>query len=354
MPVYLTTGTPGAGKSLWTIATVEARRLKEGREVYYYNIKGLKLQWHALTLDQVMRWWELPTGAIIVIDEAQDIFPKGSTVGKPAEHADRIAKHRHGGFDIYLVSQHPMKLDANVRKDVEEHRHLMRKFGSHWVTVHLWKGVRDNCDKSRKDSIATQWRYPKQVFDWYESSEVHTVKRSVPWQVAVAFTVLPLTIGGLTWYIFWGRDMVRGQQAGTAAKSSVGPSAPSVQQGGSRPPGGAKEGYKAPQSAQAYYASYKPRIEGLPHTAPRYDELSAPVRVPVVVGCWQTESGKDGWCITQQGNRMRLPAQVMASFIENGSFHDFDEGPQPGESGRGGASPSSASPMRVPGQRGVQ
>lgn len=339
--LYLTTGTPGAGKTLWTIATVEARRIKESRPVYYYNIKGLALDWKELSHEKVLRWWELEQGAIIVIDEAQDIFPKGSSVGKPAEHADRIAKHRHGGFDIYLVSQHPMKLDANVRKDVEEHRHLMRKFGSHWVTVHLWKGSHDNCDKTRKDSISTQWRYPKEVFDWYKSAEVHTVKRAIPGKVLAGLIGVPLVIGVLVWYVFWGRAWLREPAGPVPAKvvAQQTPQAAPARQGG---PADGRGGYKAPQTPQAYYASYQPRIQGMPHTAPRYDEITAPVRAPIVVGCWLTESGKDGWCITQQGNRIRLPQQVMASFIENGAFHDFEEGPQPGE--RGGRSSEAAKP----------
>lgn len=347
MPVYLTTGTPGAGKTLWTIAEVEARRKRENRAVYYYNIRGLKLDWNELTLEQVMRWWELPHGSIIVIDEAQDIFPKGSTVGKPAEHADRIAKHRHGGFDIYLVSQHPMKLDANVRKDVEEHRHLMRKFGSHWSTVHLWKGSRDNCDKSRKDSISSQWRYPKEVFEWYQSSEVHTVKRSIPGQVLAGAIGVPLVIGVLTWYVFWGRDWLRAPDPAKPPAGAVASSAGSS----ARPVGGSGEvrgGYRAPQTPQAYLSSYRPRIEGLPHTAPRYDEISAPVRAPVIVGCWQTVSGAEGWCFTQQGNRIKLPSVVRASFIEHGSFHDFDEGSPVGSSRERGHGSASGAMSPVP------
>lgn len=343
--LYLTTGTPGAGKSLWTIATVEERRKKESRPVYYYNIKGLTLEWNEMTRDQVMRWWELPAGSIIVIDEAQDIFPKGSSTQRPPEHCDMIAKHRHQGFDIYLVSQHPMKLDANVRKDVEEHRHLMRKFGTTWVTVHLWKGVRDNCDKTRKDSIASQWRYPKEVYTWYKSAEVHTVRVRVPIQVWL-MVLIPLGVAWCAWWVFYGRDQARQAEAARSA-------APAGAPGASRPAGGSApgaaaarggNGYVAPQSAQAYAEAFSPRVEGMPFTAPRYDALTAPVRVPVVVGCWQTASKGDGWCITQQGTRIRLPPAVITAYLSSGgAFQDFDAGPAVGQeasSGGEGRSPS--------------
>ncbi|MBX3657075.1 MAG: hypothetical protein KF740_01430 [Ramlibacter sp.] len=81
--------------------------------------------------------------------------------------------------------------------------------------------------------------------------------------------------------------------------------------------------------------SLQPRIEGLPFTAPRYDELTAPVRVPVVVGCWMSET--DGWCFTQQGTRLKLPRAFMASFIANGQFLDFDAGPPVGHDDSKGA-----------------
>lgn len=338
--LYLTTGTPGAGKSLWTIWHVEQRRLKEGRAVYYYNIKGLVLDWNELTLDQVLRWWELPQGSIIVIDEAQDVFPKGSTAQKPPEHADRIAKHRHGGYDIYLVSQHPMKLDANVRKDVEEHRHLMRKFGTTWSTVHLWKGCRDNCDKTRKDSIATQWRYPREAYAWYKSAEVHTVRLAVPLKVW-AMAIVPVLVAGLAWWVFWGREAARKpDQAKPAIQAGAKEASPARQAG----PGATIAGYRAPQSAQAYAAAYKPRIEDLPYSAPRYDELTAPTRVPVVVGCWVV--GEDAWCVTQQGTKLKPTVAFARSFIERGQFLDFDPDGRERDAGQAGGDHQAKAPAR--------
>jgi hypothetical protein len=324
MPVSLTTGTPGAGKSLWTIAHVEALRKETGREVYYSGIKGLTLPWHEFGkpgpageehLTDATDWHQCPTGAIIVIDEAQRVFrPRGAGTKVP----DTIAAfetHRHRGHDIFLVTQNPGLIDSNIRKLTETHRHLMRKFGATLSTVHRWQGVRDNCDKSRKDSIPTQWRFPKEAYGWYKSSEVHTVKFRLPGKLWLALC-LPLVIGVLAWYVFWGRAMLRGDTVPAR-----------VTGGGSVPAGAAPT---LPGAVKAWdVKDFVPRLEGLPHTAPRYDELTKPVRVPTLVGCI-VGTGKS-YCITQQGTKVYPPKEVIANIMEHGMFVDWDRGPEPGQ-----------------------
>lgn len=336
MAAILTTGVPGAGKTLLTIRDVEARRVAEGREVYYHNIRDLTLPWHKL--EDPKKWHECPPGAIIVIDECQEVFPTRGAGQKVPDHVELFAKHRHQGFDIYLVTQHPAKLDKNIRTDVETHRHLMRKFGSHWCTMHTWAGVRENCEKSRKDSIATQVRYPKEVFDWYKSSEVHTHKFKLPLQLWLAL-LIPVFVVGAFWWVFYGpgkaapspapSDGRKAVQAGTTGRSE-----PSATRGGSTITPG------------AYYASYKPRIDGLLHTAPRYDAITSPVRAPLVVGCWLSQS--DGWCITQQGTRVMQPREFIQSFIANGQFVDFDPGPAVGSVNAGSGRTSSTESRKGP------
>lgn len=325
--LYLTTGVPGAGKTLWTIVTVEARRKAENREVYYHGIKGLTLPWHEL--EDPKKWYECPPGSIIVIVEAQNTFPARGTGQPVPRHVAETATHRHNGQDIYLDTQHPLKLDSSLRKDIEQHRHLMRKFGSKWVTVHQFVGVRDNCDKSRKDSIPSQWRHPKEAFDWYKSAEVHTHKFSVPWKLWLV-VLLPVVVGYAGYRVFSRADGV--------------PSKPPQSPQGGRPqvyssmPMGSSGTFARPRAFDA--ASYRPRIDGLPYTAPRYDGLTDPVRVPVIVGCWLSPS--QGWCITQQGTRLTPPRAFIQSFIANGQFRDFEAGPPIGSAGGMGVAPGSS------------
>lgn len=318
----LTSGLPGAGKTLWTIAHVEALRKKEGREVYYFGIKDLTLPWHPL--EDPKKWFECPPGSIIVIDEAQHHFPMRGPSQAVPEHVKRTATHRHDGFDIYLITQHPGKLDPALRKDIEVHRHLMRKFGSRWATVHQWQGVRENCDKTRKDSISSTWRYPKEVFGWYKSAEVHTHKLKVP--PAVILAVLVIIVVAVAWAMFINR-MGR-QAAGFGHDDAPPPTASGRPQAAleTRQPGQRRE---EPKTALEYALERVPRVNGLEHTAPVYDQLTVPKVVPVPAACVQW-TGKGCKCFTQTGTPYRTTEQICEQIVRYGIFLDFEQPtPQP-------------------------
>ncbi len=330
MPITLVTGTPGAGKSLMTLFEVERRRKAEGREVYYSGIADLLLPWHLFGGDAVdttrpadtdpSEWYKLPKGSIIVIDEAQRLFRIRAAGSKVPEFVSQLETHRHKGYDIYLVTQHPALIDTNVRKLADRHLHLMRKFGSKWATIHEWKGVKDNCDKSRKDSMESEFVYPKEVFSWYKSAEVHTVKRRIPKKV-IFFLSLPLILLAAVFYAY--QSMARFASP-TPVTSAAGSSvvAPLGTTGG----GSVAAVYRTqPVTAVDYVQQFQPRLEGLYHTASRYDALTAPAYVPVPVGCVLYDgAGTGSFCVTQQGTRFVPPLAFVKSFVERGFFLDFE------------------------------
>lgn len=315
--ISLTSGLPGAGKTLWTIAFVEALRKKENRDVYYHGIKGLTLPW--VELEDPKKWFDCPAGAIIVIDEAQHHFPlRGPSQTKPP-HVERTATHRHHGHDIFLITQHPSKIDAAVRKDIEVHRHLMRKFGSKFATVHQWQGVRETCDKTRKDSVSTTWRYPKEVFGWYKSAEVHTHKLSVP--PKMIFAVVFLLVVAFAWYLWISR--MSEKALGGAPADEVTTRVPGVMAGGALPGvAGAGQRRDAPKTVAEYVAERVPRVAGLEHTAPVYDGLTAPNTVPLPAACIQW-AGKGCKCFTQQGTPYRTSEDICLQIVRTGIFIDF-------------------------------
>lgn len=333
--ITLTTGTPGAGKTLWTIVHVEALRQSTGREVYYSGISDLNLPW--LRFDDAAAWHTLPDGVIIVIDEAQRVFRPAGIGQKVPDEIAAFETHRHRGHDVFLITQQPGLIHSNIRKLTEVHRHLMRKFGSTWATVHEWAGVRDNCDKTRKDSIATQWRYPKHAYGWYKSAEVHTHKLRVPFKVWLALLVPVFIVGGAWWFYSKRLSPDANQAPKTDSKTVVSgvPSAPSV--GGGKLP-----------ATTFDLASFQPRVADLPHSAPRYDGMTQPVRVPVIVGCVTYWPSKDGFCITQQGTRVYPSQAFRLSFNENGGyFLDFDPEPRSEASGASARPPDKQTAERA-------
>lgn len=330
----LHTGYQSAGKTLMSLAHVEALRLSSGRKVFYSGIRELTLDWQEFGgaspdperpwLTDPSEWFKLETGAIIVIDEAQRLFrPRGNGSAVPPYEA-ALETLRHNGHTLFLITQHPSLISTGTRRLCGVHRHFMRKLNTRWVTVHEWVGVRDNCDKTRKDSISTDTTYPKEFYDKYRSSEEHNVRVRVPLKLLL-MALVPLAAIVLFWWMLWGRNM-RDAPRPTEPGSPVQSSGQQITGSGGGLPG---QRVKRHMTDRDFVIESRPRIEGLPHTAPRYDELTAPVRVPIVVGCWmQGQTG--GYCITQQGSRVSLPRPVMAQFIERGQFVDFEPGPELG------------------------
>lgn len=313
--IDLHTGLPGNGKTLYTLSRVEKRRVAENRTVYYHGINDLKLEW--LPMPDPQKWFELPAGAILVFDEVQRVWPKRATGAPVPLSEQKFETHRHQGFDVYFITQDPGFIDSHLRKLCNTHRHLMRKFGSKWVTVHQFEGVRDNVSKSRKDSIESQWVDDVSMYGKYKSAEVITQKIRVPFKVWL-IGLLPVFIIGMAYYFY---------QRRLAEQPPPKPAAVSSQTASAAAPA------PAPQAQKRTYdlAAFTPRLEGLPHTAPRYDELTAPVRVPVVAGCIWSETSQRGHCVTQQGTVVSPPPQFIKQFVARGMFEDFERGPALGQ-----------------------
>lgn len=332
MPIYLTTGAPGSGKSLFTLHDVEERRQKEGRDVYYNGVTGLMLPW--IEFDKPEDWNTLPNGAIIVIDECQRFLrPRHSGSAVP-QYVQDFELHRHKGYDIYLITQHPLLIDANVRRLTETHTHIMRKFGSQMATFHEWKGCKENCDKSRADSVSRTRKFPKDFFDKYKSAEIHTVKTRVPFKIVAAVVAIPCLIG-FTVYV------VGGKLSGAAGPSENATSSPPASAPSGAPSNPAQTGTAGgPAAAPAltpreYLKQFVPLVDGLPHTAPRYAHLTNPVRVPTIRGCWLTDAPLEGFtsravCMLDGGVYVYPPESFVQQYLRDRYFIDW-ENPRQGD-----------------------
>lgn len=314
--INLITGLPGQGKTLRCLWLVETRRRKENRMVFYHGIKDLKLPWSEL--EDPKKWMDLPDGSIVVIDECQMTFRPRATGSPVPPHVSALETHRHRGFDFYLMTQHPTFIDSNVRKLTDVHEHLMRKFGAAWSTVNEWKGVKDNCDKSRADAVRTEWKFPKEVYSWYKSAEVHTTRVRVPAKVWLLVS-LPFLAGAAIWLAVSSMSKVAGGSGGVTSPANDKPAsaAPAPVS-----PGRPETGNVPDRSVPGWLAQFVPRIPDLPHTAPRYDQVTEPVRAPVVRGCW-TQGDRHG-CILDGGVNVRPSRAFVEQYIRDRFFIDFE------------------------------
>lgn len=341
-PVVMVTGLQGHGKTLFALSMlrreVDLERVaavKEGRSprpVYYSGIPELALDWEQFggpSLDprkphmtDASRWYELPEGSIIVIDEAQRLFRNRSAGSKVDPHVTALETLRHSGHTLVLITQHPNLLDPNVRMLTGMHFHARRRFGMQRAMVHQWEGVQTSpaSEKARSCSVKIPFRFDRRTYSVYKSAEIHTIKRSIPlyWYLMFAVPVL-LALG--VWYVY-GRFDAR------VHGSSFPPGAAAPGGGGGRP-GVSRASPAAPVQVMSYAEGRTPALSGLPFTAPAYAEVVRPKRAPYPAACMQSRS-RGCRCYTQDGTYMSMPNGMCESVVANGFFVDWESGSSSG------------------------
>ena len=196
MPITLITGKPGAGKTLAAVKMIVEDLLPTGRPIYA-QINGL--QYDALGVlrlvadDQVQdaaarvaalrHWHELPDGAVIIIDECQDVFPPRNPAAACPEYIRKFETHRHRGHDVVLLTQGPRLIDRHLHDLIDRHIHLFRLFGLRRSTKFEWPGVNLSPDpeQSRDTARRAFFSFPRKYFQFYQSATLHTVQRRIPW-----------------------------------------------------------------------------------------------------------------------------------------------------------------------------
>jgi zona occludens toxin len=349
--IILVTGVPGAGKTLYALNLVKARAEKENRTVYQNGVAECTLPWELLS--DAEKWPELvPDGSMLLIDEAQRVFrPRGTGAAVPS-YVSALETHRHKGLDIFLVTQHPMLVDSNIRRLVGQHFHVVRRFGTQFATVHEWSSCTDLSKSAVDDSIRHEFRYPSGSFSWYKSAEVHTHKRNVPFRMWFLLAS-PFIVGGLAWVSVGQMEkFTEKKKSAELAKAAIG--------AGGEP----RAGPGSPVNREEYVRQFAPRVKGLAYTAPVYDKVTEIARAPVPVGC-VASSSRCG-CYSQDGTRLDVEEQLCREIVVRGFFVPFEVknpvqaqqqtpasgGGQPGQPGLAGG--GRAAPAPVPSAVPVQ
>lgn len=316
--IRLLTGLPGAGKTLramWYIS----QALEAGRAVYVCGVDGINCQ-GVEVLDSPHDWQSLPDGSLVVVDEAQKRgrFPsRGGTAAIP-ESVSELSEHRHRGFDFILMTQHPSMIDAYVRRLVGEHEHMLRKFGLEASQVFTWSEIQDIESSTARDlAVETLWLYPKGLYEKYKSATLHTVKRKIPKKIfifATAIILIPVLFGVACSRIGSVKD----------APPAIALSEP-VQAGRASVTEGERTGRqsRAPLSAAEWARQWQPRIEGIPWSAPAYDDRQ--ITAYPQLYCVIQGSHIDGRCrcYTQQVTRVAAPDAVCRSAALRGVFDPY-------------------------------
>lgn len=319
--IYLRTGSNGSCKTLFTLHDVRKLQLETGRPVCINGrfkmreAKRLEFGWNVIDFKD---WQSEPDGTIFLIDECHNDLPLRANSATVPEPVRMLAEHRARGFDFFLLTQHPMNIDAFVRKLIGApgwHQHLKRVFGGTNTTrVLQWDAVNPQCEKdgSGKTAQIVNRTQPKEVYEWYESASLHTAKVRIPKQVYV-LAACAVAIPALFWYGF--QHLPKGAAQAVNRAQPIGPSSPL------NGPQRLTEIPKGEMTAADLLASYVPRIAGFPQTAPRYDEVTKPTTAPYPAACVSMGSRCD--CYSQQGTKIQTPPDVCKQIVAGGFFQDW-------------------------------
>lgn len=328
--LYLTTGANGAGKTLFTLLEVQAKALKENRPVCYNGrfdlvADGPLKNWKRIDIKD---WQAEPDGTIFFVDECQNDFPLRLGKEPLPEFVRMLAEHRIRGFDFFLITQHPLNIDVFVRRLIGSpgwHRHIKRTFGAALVSELEWAAVNPQCEKpgSGASGIVTMRPFPTEVYSWYRSAQLHTGKTRIPrlvWVGVVSALLVPVLAYYAWQVLFKPHDIaakILGDKAGRVASvsgasgSATAPAAPSAHS----------------LTVAEYLLARTPRLDGFAHTAPAYDNVTAPAVAPYpaacVIGHNQRLKTHGCTCYSQQGTMMVVPDSSCRQIATNGFFVDW-------------------------------
>lgn len=215
--ITLITGTPGSGKTLYTV-WFAAKMVKDGRRLMVDGIRDLAVEHEEVDEPWVRKWFDhVQQNDLVIVDEVQRYWGQRSVSVKTPEEIEKLHVHRHLGVDFILITQHPQRLDKTIRDLVGRHVHVRRLFGMKRAMLYEW----DHCHNPNagfRDAVKTQWSYPRDVFSLYHSAEMHTKQKAV---IPKALFVLPVAAVAavvLAWKGFYG---VKGMTAANAKPSSA-------------------------------------------------------------------------------------------------------------------------------------
>lgn len=351
--LYLITGIPGSGKTLKMISDLMNRADLKNRPLYIDGIPDVdekKIPHFKVPEGETMQTWHkwAPTGAILVIDECQRVFRPRPSGSKVPDHVAELETHRHKGLDIFLLTQHPRLIDANVRNLIGHHCHISKtSLGLRRMVE--WDGCGDpQSRQSIAEGVKSVYTLDKNAYGVYKSAEEHTkIKTKLSRVIYVFPIVLAVILAGCYYaYSSWSKLTDTKPKIEAVKTPPEIPSPPSpLATDGEAPVNAPAANGAAPALSQqeqererkVQYLTeddFKPRIEGEAHTAPIYDGMNKSVKtMPIPVAC--VKSGSKCTCYTDQATVLKdIKKEQCLDYVENGIYNPYKDSSKPTETAK--------------------
>jgi zona occludens toxin len=339
--ITLITGVPGSGKTLMAVSDLAKKVDKEwaGRKIFIHGIPDLTIptepipDGHSIQDMHVWLKWPENNGSIVVIDEAQNIFPPRSAGSKTPEIVEWLHVHRHSGVDIILITQMPGRIDKQVRDLVGAHYHI-HKTPLGVRMRYFWDYCENNPKTGMKNARPEVYKFDKKAFGLYKSAEIHT-KVKTPKSRVLWVIPLALVVFGMTSYMGYSLLSGLGSSEKDVAENSSLSSVVEVKSDDVKKSVKDKSvmagkeigGQIAPnQNKNLTEDMLKPKIEGMVESKPLYDEIRQVKQFEYPVAC--ISGGKSGCsCYSSQGTAVKeIDKKTCNDYVKNGlPFNPYKE-----------------------------
>lgn len=339
--ITLITGVPGSGKTLSVVSDLAKKVKKEwaGRKIFTHGIPELTIPTEKIpeghTINDMNVWLQYPenNGSVVIIDEAQNIFPPRSSGSKTPELVEWLHVHRHSGVDIILITQMPGRIDKQVRDLVGAHYHI-HKTPLGVRMRYFWDYCENSPKSGMKNARPEVYKFDKKAFGLYKSAEIHT-KVKTPKSRVLWVIPLALVVFGFTAYM--GYSLLSGlgssekaDSENSSVSSVVDVSSEDLKKkvnDKSAVAGQEIGGQIAPsQNKNLTEEMLKPKIDGLVESKPLYDSIRQVRQLEYPVAC--ISGGKSGCsCYSSQGTVIKeIDKKNCNDYAKNGMpFNPYKE-----------------------------
>lgn len=331
--ITLITGVPGSGKTLFAVSELAKKVKKEwaGRKIFVHGIPELTIPTEPIpegcTIDNMHVWLQRPenNGSVVIIDEAQNVFPPRSAGSKAPEIVEWLHVHRHAGVDIILITQMPGRIDKQVRDLVGAHYHI-HKTPIGVRMRYFWDYCAINPLSAFKSARPDRYKMDKNAFKLYKSAEVHTKiatpKSRLLWLIPLVFFLF-VFFAYFSYKTLVSRAFPDEKEVSAAvvesSSSVVDMAAVDAKVQAGAVSAGQKVGSALVENNRSLKEEmFKPTIDGKVESKPLYDNVRKVQQFEYPVAC--ISGGKSGCsCYTSQGTVIaEIDKKTCNSYVQNG------------------------------------